>query len=619
MLELAGRTLSASVSEDGSSVAIADRARGCVWQLDVAHAGLRRADAGRQPLPPGRAQRTAHGIEVHYELDGGPVRYTYALADDCVEVSVECGDPTVQRLSLPGPWLPAEGGHEVAVPVYQGLLLGGTGEDWELSVSHGGHLNFSMAMFAVIGERGALLAAHESPSNWRAAFGRADGRPTVQFEHGPCPVDGWVGASVRLYPTDPDVTSVCRRYRARLQERGRFVGWQEKIESKPIVRDLFGALMAFIGYNASGDIDYAACARRLRGCGFESVFYYPVRMCNYSLGFQMGGDAPIWLSDEQVAAMRAVPGAHVGPWGWVIEGLDDGSDAMRSIYMIGPDGGPIANWRIEDQQWYLVCTPYQVDHIKARLAGDLRAMDWIHFDVNAMWPGSCCFSTEHTLHGDRPLGRLADLEWTRRLFSRETVGNRVVSSEGFADHYAPYYDVGSTKIMPPRAWDAACVPVPMTMLVLHDSCIHDWWEVHNYNAHPGFGTADAPHGLGTTGCGRPELKASIDALYGCPPNLFPFGKQYTWVNIETRETRSYLVRLEDDATQAAIRAALPVCRLHKRIGMCEMVSFEFLSEDRALQATAFSDGTRVVANLGEREAEAPGVGRLGPHSWREMA
>ncbi len=246
-------------------------------------------------------------------------------------------------------------------------------------------------------------------------------------------------------------------------------------------------------------------------------------------------------------------------------------------------------------------------------------MDWVHFDVNAMWPGRCCFSTEHALHGNRPLGRRADLEWTQRLFSPRTVGNRVVSSEGFADHHAPHYDIGSTKIMPPDPWDAGCVPVPMTMLVFHDSCIQDWWEVHNYNLHGGFQPAASPHGIGTTGCGRPELKAAIDALYGCPPNLFPFGKQYTWTNFETRETRSYLVRLEDESTQAAVRAALPVCRLHRRIGMCDMVSFEFLSEDRAVQATTFSDGTRIAANLGDREAEAPGAAQLGPHSWQEMA
>jgi hypothetical protein len=291
---------------------------------------------------------------------------------------------------------------------------------------------------------------------------------------------------------------------------------------------------------------------------------------------------------------------------------------MRSIYRQGPDGKPIVHWRIDDQQWYVVCTPYQVEHMRRRLDGDMRAMDWIHFDVNAMWPGRPCFDTRHALHGKRPLSCLSDLEWTRRLFSPETVGNRVVSSEGFADHYATCYDIGTTKMMPPRPWNPASAPIPMTMLVLHDSCVHDWWELHNYNAHVGFGLSDLPHGLGTVGSGQPELKAAIDALCGCPPSLFPFGKQYSWVDIETRQTYSYLVRLEDAPVQAAIRAALPVTRLHKKIGLCELVSFEFLSEDRAVQATTFSDGTRVIANLGDREAEAAGHGVIPPHSWREL-
>ncbi|MCK4284182.1 MAG: hypothetical protein KAX44_07680 [Candidatus Brocadiae bacterium] len=110
----------------------------------------------------------------------------------------------------------------------------------------------------------------------------------------------------------------------------------------------------------------------------------------------------------------------------------------------------------------------------------------------------------------------------------------------------------------------------------------------------------------------------MDALYGCPPNVFPFGKQYAWADLATRESYSYIVRLEDESVQTALRAALPVARLHKVTGMQELVSFEFLSEDHAVQATAFADGTRIVANLSEHEAEAPDVGTLPPHSWRRF-
>jgi len=43
------------------------------------------------------------------------------------------------------------------------------------------------------------------------------------------------------------------------------------------------------------------------------------------------------------------------------------------------------------------------------------------------------------------------------------------------------------------------MPVPLTMLVYHDCCIQDWWELHNYNeekAHTG------PHTLGRATSGE---------------------------------------------------------------------------------------------------------------------
>ncbi len=617
MLTLTTPELELSVAEDGSVVRILDRRRDCAWQLDTARAGYRlEDDEALRPLPTGRADKEGDAIVIRYGTDAGAFSYRYTTAGDHVQVSLECESAEIETVSLTGPIVPTEGARRMAVPLYQGVLLDGGGPEWEMVIRHGGHLSFSMAMAAVLGTRGGMMVCHESPTNWSAALGRYADGPAFQFLHGRDPVDGWVGGTVRLYPVDADVVSACKCYRRRVKERGDFLSWEEKIARKPILRDLFGATMAFVGYNACPDLDYAEGARRMREMGFESVFYYPVRMFQYSLGFLMGGDKPIWLSDEQVAAVKAVDGAHVSPWAWVVEGLDDGSEAMHRIFRKDANGEAVANWKIDEQRWYLVCTPYQVRHVRERLNGDMSAMDWLHFDVNAVWSGRPCFDAGHDLHGGHPMGRKGDMESTRHLFSPETVGNRIVSSEGFNDYYAGWYDIGSTKIMPPETWDPGCVPIPMTMLVFHDCCVHDWWELHNYNDHPGFGLAAAPHGLGTTGCGLPELKAAMDSLYACPPNVFPFGKQYGWVDAALGETYSYRVNLNDDSVQAALRAALPVARLHKEIGMLEMVDFEFVSDDRAVQATTFSDGTRIVANLSERDAEAPDIGLLPAHSWQ---
>jgi hypothetical protein len=429
-------------------------------------------------------------------------------------------------------------------------------------------------------------------------------------------VSGWYEREVRLYPVDANITAIAKRYRARIKERGEFVSWDEKIARKPILDNLFGGLMAFVGYNKTPEIDYVASARKLREMGFERVFYYPVRMCHYTLDFLMGGDKPTWMTDDELRRMHEVPGAHLAPWGWYVEGLDDGSERMAAMFRRDRDGKTYDNWRIEDQQWKFVCTPYQVEESKRRFQGDMKAMDWIHYDVNATSLGfEPCFAGNHALHGGQPMDRRADVAWTRRLLGPETNGNRVVSSEGFQDRYAMSYDIGSDKITPGpgNRW---FVPVPLTMLVLHDSCQHDWWEVHNYNMQPGNPRKQKRYG--EAGSGAAAKKAAQDALYGCAPNVFPFGRQYGWTDVRTRRTFSFLIRLDDDEVQNALKAALPVTRLHRRIGRMEMVAFEFLSDDYTLQTTTFADGTRVVANLGDRPREAACCGRVPSETWMEI-
>ena len=111
---------------------------------------------------------------------------------------------------------------------------------------------------------------------------------------------------------------------------------------------------------------------------------------------------------------------------------------------------------------------------------------------------------------------------------------------------------------------------------------------------------------------------------GCPPDVFPFGAQYGYTG-RGKETFLYKVRFEDPEVQIALREALPVARLHRRIGKQEMVHFKILSENGYVQETAFADGTRIIANFShdhvgempliDRQAVA-GAETLGPESWQ---
>jgi hypothetical protein len=68
--------------------------------------------------------------------------------------------------------------------------------------------------------------------------------------------------------------------------------------------------------------------------------------------------------------------------------------------------------------------------------------------------------------------------------------------------------------------------------------------------------------------------------------------------------------------QYALAKALPVARLHRRIGKLEMTDFQILSDDGWVQRTAFADGTVVMANFGcGRRSDIAGAGSIPGQSW----
>ena len=112
-----------------------------------------------------------------------------------------------------------------------------------------------------------------------------------------------------------------------------------------------------------------------------------------------------------------------------------------------------------------------------------------------------------------------------------------------------------------------------------------------------------------------DLMVSMDALNGCPPAIFPFGAQYGWTG-NGSETMLYRFRFDDPETQLALKAALPVAKNHERVGMMEMVDFEFLTEDYTLQRSVFEDGTTIYANFAPSVVYHEEMGTLAPNKWK---
>ena len=397
--------------------------------------------------------------------------------------------------------------------------------------------------------------------------------------------------SVRIYPTGADIVAVAKRYRRCVQEDGRFITWDEKLAARPGLERLFGALMCFIGY-CQDDIDYVANFKRLKAYGFDRALVYPVRFNIYRQGIKMGGQPAINLSRDEVSAIKALgydvaPGAgSMKPW----------MTGRRKPNTVPPEVPAISmkHSAIDDQQWYHVCYSFIEDFQKGALQGPVSDITSDHFDVLACVPPLECYALDHPNHMGHPLPRTAEREWIRRVFQLDQARGLAVSSENFNDAYAMEQDLGSVKAWPQYGpWPFW--PIPLTMLVYHDSIIHAWWEVHNYNS-PWFGRTRAAHPFFQYGGGCPRLMAALDALMGCPPDVLPFGAQYGWTGRGT-ETYLYKFRFDDPEVQIALREALPVAQLHRRIGKQEMVHFKILSEDGYVQESAFADGTRVVANF----------------------
>jgi len=121
---------------------------------------------------------------------------------------------------------------------------------------------------------------------------------------------------------------------------------------------------------------------------------------------------------------------------------------------------------------------------------------------------------------------------------------------------------------------------PLWELVFHDCVVSTWYW------------GDASDWLLQAAPETAARKDAFNILYGTIPLL--------WAN---REGSWHAAR------DVFLRTCRNTCRLHETVAGTEMLSHEFLTPDRAAQATRFSDGTRAVVNFGGKPYETELAGR----------
>lgn len=617
MLSIRNSNIGVYCMENGRGLGIVDLRSGESWNMDensLVYGEVDNAMGERTALNPLKAVKAEISgndkLCLTYHAGGGTISMIYTLYPDYVEVHLPANTSgEIGVISFPGSFNPSDGRKKYVLPIMQGMLWDGRGEPFDWRLREAWHVGFSMAMFGVLGMKGGLLCAAETSDDCIWWLGKDNKSRTwvsnLQVDSlGTMRYDRYV----RLYPTGPTITDIAKKYRKRVMERGRFKSWEEKIIERPALKRLFGTIMCFIGY-CQDNLDYARECEKLKAYGFDKALIYPVRFNTYNRDFLMGGVQPINLGKDTVRRIKDI-GYDVAPWTWINEGLDDGSKEMRDMFRKDRHGNLCRSWQIDDQQWHLCCASFLEEYQINANANEFRDMTWDHFDVITCDTNHECHGLDHKNHNGRPMSRTENREWVRKLLVAGQAKSRAVSSESFNDAYSLEYDLGSVKAWPQYGpWEFW--PIPLTMLVFHDSIMHTWWEPHNYNSRF-FGRDCKKYQYGG---GKTRLMAAMDALYGCPPDVFPFGAMYGWTG-KGKETFLYKFRFEDPDTQFALQLALPVARLHEQIGMLEMTDFEFLSDDGYLQKTTFSDGTQVYANFApflSRYVE--NVGALQAESW----
>lgn len=371
--------------------------------------------------------------------------------------------------------------------------------------------------------------------------------------------------------------ALCKRYRQEARRRGLLVTLDEKAGRNPSIRRLLGApdiWFPFLWHRQDRDSRMEP-ARWLHEHGITRAIF--------------GTADALPSTDEMVA------------WGWFPTQYDVYSDVWRpedhvaGVFQRGFDerdlrldrtGQPVRGWVQVTAEGafpgYNLCPTRHPAWAARYVAPSLRERTMLgrFIDTTTALPLGECYNPRHPM--SRTRDREARLQLLRYAASRGlVVGSEIgvhwgvpvlAYSEGMLSPVGYRHpDAGRlTPDLEPVAATEAYVlnpraRVPLWELVFHDCQIATWYWGDANNTFP---------------AAWPRRNA-FNALYALPP--------------------IYMV-LEDEAVYLAQRDAMVRTDEYLRplwpvIGFSEMVSHEFLTEDRMLQATDFATGARIVANF----------------------
>ena len=254
------------------------------------------------------------------------------------------------------------------------------------------------------------------------------------------------------------------------------------------------------------------------------------------------------------------------------------------------DGDWLRGWGVTGKtgEWYycgVICDKQAIPYARQRIPADLEARPYKSrfIDTTTAAPWHECYNTNH------PMTRTESREWKMKLLdlvSREM--KLVTGCETGHDAAVPYlhYFEGMLSLGPYRIPDAGRdmqriwnnVPdrvakfqlgqafrLPLWELVYHDCVVAQWYWGDYNNKLPTLW----------------DKRDLFNLLYGTPP-MFMFNRNL-WESQKDRFVKSYK----------------NICPYIRAVGYAEMTNHQFLTPDRNVQQTTFSNGVSITVNFGE--------------------
>ncbi len=507
---------------------------------------------------------------------------------DCSFVPLDMAGLPVREVRWPQPLTADEKGSYAVLNTMQGQLLP---TDWPEEI--GAKLPFDGQMcseaaylpwFGEVTGQGGYLCYVRSPWDSKYTVSHPAGGPTrLYVRHLPSLGRMEAQRTVSYYFFAPgcDYVTLCKRYRAIALEEGRLVTLREKAQRDPGLERLIGCCVLHVDGKTHVTPDSAYYDREqpekndrltpfshwaervdeLRRQGVERLYLHLDGWGQPGYDNQHPDYLPPCREAGGYEGLKALQD-RLHESGYLF-GLHD---QYRDYYLDAPTYDADNAVRLADgklfemsrwaggRQNYL-CASLAPEYVRRNfeqlLANGIRP-DATYLDVFTCNEADECSNPRHVMTRRECLshrGHCLDYLTAHGILpSSEEVNDWAIPYQVFC-HWAPY--LGNTAI-----------PVPLFNLVYHD-CVLIPWKMEAGEWGIPKGTAGFLHALLNGGMG-------------------------------------YLSeRLSGEALEENIRQVKAVGELQRRVAMEELVSHEFLSEDRSRQRTVFSDGTRVTVDFKE--------------------